>query len=203
MHATRDTSISCFGEDVGGRVMRGVSWLPLMKEDVMPFEWSPKVDLGNILSGIGFLLTFVTVLFAGLALRKTVRVQRADFLLKLTERYFKSEEVRDFYYQLDWDKWSFSLDQFIASKEERLLDSLLYSFDEIGQVLRLGVLDKTQARIFAFQASRVLGNEEVQKYLRILDADYRDEGLSGAHPDARYLVSRLIPERRVSTNRAS
>jgi hypothetical protein len=167
----------------------------------MPFEWSPKVDLGNILSGIGFLLTFATVLFAGLTLRKTVRVQRADFLLKLTERYFKSEEVRDFYYQLDWDQWRFSPDQFIASKEERLLDSLLYSFDEIGQVLRLGVLDETQARIFAFQASRVLDNEEVQKYLRMLDADYKGEGLNEAHPDARYLVSRLIPGRRLSTNR--
>jgi hypothetical protein len=167
------------------------------------FEWSPKVDLGNILSGIGFLLTFVTVFFAGLALRKTARVQRADFLLKLTERYFKSEEVRDFYYQLDWDKWSFSPDQFISSKEERLLDTLLYSFDEIGQVLRLGVLDEAQGRIFAFQASRVLGNEQVQNYLRMLDNDYRNEGLSEAHPDARYLVKRLIPERYSSINRTT
>ena len=158
------------------------------------FEWNPKIDLGNILSGIGFLLTFVTVLFAGLTLRKTVRVQRADFLLKLTERYFKSEEVRDFYYQLDWDKWTFSPDKFTSSKEERLLDTLLYSFDEIGQVLRLGVLDETQARIFAFQASRVLGNKEVQKYLQMLDNDYKAEGLSQSHPDARYLVKRLIPE---------
>ena len=167
------------------------------------FEWSSKVDLGNVLTGIGFLLTFVTVLFAGLTLRKTVRVQRADFLLKLTERYFKSEEVRDFYYQLDWDKWTFSPDQFTSSKEERLLDSLLYSFDEIGQVLRLGVLDKNQARIFAFQASRVLGNEQVKKYLLMLDADYRVEGLKEAHPDARHLVNKLIPKQQLSNNRAT
>jgi hypothetical protein len=166
-------------------------------------EWNPKVDLGNILTGIGFLLTFVTVLFAWFTLRKTVRVQRADFLLKLTERYFKSEEVREFYYRLDWDDWTLSPDQFTSSKEERLLDSLLYSFDEIGQVLRLGVLDENQARIFAFQASRVLGNEQVQEYLRRLDTDYRSEGLSLAHPDARYLVNRLIPERRISADSAT
>jgi hypothetical protein len=162
-------------------------------EHFMPiFEWSPKVDLGNVLTALGFLFTAATVLFAAMTLRKTVRVQRAEYLLKLTERYFKNEEVRKFYYSVDWNKWAFDMGQFTSSDEERWLDSLLYSFDEVGHVLRLGVLDESQARLFAFQASRVFGNEQVQKYLRVLDADYRDEGLNEAHSDARYLVSRVI-----------
>ena len=158
------------------------------------FEWDPKVSLGNIITGIISLLTFGSFLFAGLTLLKTVRVQRADFLLKLTERYFKSEEVRAFYYRVDWDQWVFDAKGFQSSEEERLLDTLLYSFDEIGQVLRLGVLDDNQARIFAFQAARVLRNQQVQKYLETLDSDYRSEGLKEAHSDARYLVRKLIPE---------
>jgi hypothetical protein len=160
-------------------------------------EWSPKIDIGNVLTGIASLMTFVTLLLALLSLRKTVRVQRADFLLKLTERYFKNEEVRDFYYKIDWEVPSLNLDQVALSKEERLLDSLLYSFDEIGAVLRLGVIDEKQARIFAFQASRVLHNEYVKSYLKMLDADYDIEGLKESHPDARYLVNRLIPKRRL------
>jgi hypothetical protein len=165
-----------------------------------PFEWDPKIDLGNVLTGIGFLFTFATLLFAGLTLRKTARVQRAEYLLKLTERYFKNREVRAFYYALDWNTWTFDSNQLPLGKEERLLDALLYSFDEIGQVLRLGVLDKDQARIFAFQASRVLGNKQVKKYLSMLDADYKKEGLGNAHPDARYLVSEVIPEQHLRSD---
>ena len=59
----------------------------------------------------------------------------------------------------------------------------------------MGVLDRQQASLFAFQASRVLRNKEVQNYLALLDSDYQAEGLEGAHADARYLLTTVIAEK--------
>jgi hypothetical protein len=162
-------------------------------------QWDPKVDLGNILTAAGFILTAATVLFAAITLRASVRVRRAEYLLKLTERYFKDAEVRKSYYKVDWGDWRLEGSIGSGGNEERWLDSLLYSFDsfdEIGHVLRLGVLNESDARLFAFQASRVLQNEHVSNYLKMLDDDYRKEGLSEAHSGARYLVSRCIKSNR-------
>src|SRR3954470_23553474 len=141
-------------------------------------QWDPKIDLGNILTAAGFILTAATVLFAAITLRSSVRVRRAEYLLKLTERYFKDADVRKFYYKVDWGNWQLEGTIGSGSDEERWLDSLLYSFDEIGHVLRLGVLNENDARLFAFQASRVLQNEHVSSYLKMLDDDYRKEGLN-------------------------
>jgi len=159
------------------------------------FDWDPTVKLGDILTAAGFFLTFMSVFFAGFALRQNIRVQRGDFLLKLTERYFKDTAIRDLYYKIDWGEWIFDPRKLGDDPEEQLLDRLLYLFDEIGQLFRLGVLDKHQAAIFAFQASRVLGNRGVREYLRLLDSDYQSEGLELAHPDAQYLVKKLTRKR--------
>jgi hypothetical protein len=154
-------------------------------------KWDPTVKLGDVLTGIGFLVTALSVLFAGLTLRRTIKVQRGDFLLKLTERYFQDAEVRALYLKIDWNQWTFDRRKLGNDPEEHLLDRLLYLFDEIGQLLRLGVLDKRQAAVFAFQASRVFRNKDIQEYLRLLDSDYGKEGLGIAHCDARYLVREL------------
>ena len=144
---------------------------------------------------LGDILTAGSVLFAAITLLGNIRVQGADFLLKLTERYFKDESVRDFYYKVDWQKYKFDPATLALSQEERLLDKLLYSFDEIGETFRLGVLDEKQARIFAFQAARVLDNQDVKKYLAMLDAAYEAQGLRESHPGARYLAKKLKKRR--------
>jgi hypothetical protein len=158
-------------------------------------DWDPRVNLGHLLTALGFLFTGVSVLFAGWGLKRSATTQRADFLLKMTERYFEDDDVRALYYQVDWGTWTFDFAGLPRSENERLLDRLLYSFDEIGQLLRMGVLDKQQAGLFAFQASRVLRNAEVRKYLALLDRDYRAEGLGEAHADARYLLTTVIPQK--------
>ncbi len=157
--------------------------------------WDPQFNLGHLLTAFGFLFTGASVLFAGWGLRRNATIQRADFLLKMTERYFKDDGVRTLYYRVDWRDWTLDSAGLPRSENARLLDRLLYMFDEIGQLLRMGVLDKQQASLFAFQASRVLRNKEVQKYLALLDRDYQAEDLEQAHADARYLLATVIPGR--------
>ncbi|HEU0054366.1 MAG TPA: hypothetical protein VFQ39_14360, partial [Longimicrobium sp.] len=75
----------------------------------------------------------------------------------------------------------------------RWLDQLIYTFDLIGQVLRMKAVTANEVQIFAFQASRVLRNSEVRKYLEWLDREYeRENRPTPAHADARYLAAAVL-----------
>ena len=113
-------------------------------------------------------------------------------MLDITERYFSNEEVRKFYYKLDYNQFDWTEKTFVGSDEERWLDHLVYTFDLVGQLVRMGAVTKKEVEILAFQASRVLNNVSVKKYLRWLDGEYKSEGRpTPAHADARYLVETL------------
>jgi hypothetical protein len=137
-------------------------------------------DLAAIANVLTFLLAIPVVLIAYRELRLNTRVQRAQFLLDATERYFGNAEERGIYYDIDYRQFNLCFaagepdtiqrgkeppKPFIGSSEERLLDSILYSFDVIGRIVEMGALDERDARIFAFQAERVLSNREVAKYI--------------------------------------
>lgn len=125
-------------------------------------------------------LTVVIIVLAFRELRLNTRVQRAQFLLDATNRYFSSGPERELYYDIDYRRLRIDFNQgepatvfrergeskpFLGSEEEHQLDNMLYNFDIIGRILEMGALDRRDARIFAFQAKRVLYNSEVQKYL--------------------------------------
>src|SRR5262245_19642233 len=102
-------------------------------DQVSHLQWDSTVKFGDLLTGLGFFLTVLSVLLAGLTLRRTIKVQRGDFLLKLTERYFQDTAVRQLYLKIDWNQWVFDPRKLGNDPEEGLLDRLLYLFDEIGQ----------------------------------------------------------------------
>lgn len=155
-------------------------------------QWKAEVSVGDLATALGFIVATIGLFFAVKQLRQGALEQRANSLLELTERYFADNDVRKFYYRLDYNQFSLDLDKFAGSDEERWLDQLIYTFDVIGQVVRMGALTPSEAQIFAFQASRVLNNPEVKKYLDWLDGEYAREGRpTPAHADARYLVQTL------------
>src|SRR5687767_6853734 len=120
----------------------------VVKGDISVLTWNHEINFSDILTAVGLLLTAGSVFFAGRSLQRNNRVHNADFLLQLTERYFKDKDVRNFYYKVDWGKYKYKPTRFRLSREEYLLDQLLHSFDEIGETFRLGVLDEKQARLF-------------------------------------------------------
>ncbi|MCA1594060.1 MAG: hypothetical protein LC754_15700 [Acidobacteria bacterium] len=167
-------------------------------------QWNPEVKLGDVLTLIGFVLTLTGLYFANVQLRRNTKVQRAQFLMDTTERYFSDVEVRKFYYRIDYKKFRFDPDKFMGSDEERWLDSLLYTFDVIGRMVKMGALTATEVEIFAFQASRVLRNSEVKKYLNLLNRDYEIEGRpTPAHEDALSLVETLFENSKLERSTAA
>jgi hypothetical protein len=171
---------------------------------MVSLQWNPEVKPGDVLTLIGFFLTLVGLFFAIRQLRQNTRVQRAQFLMDTTERYFSDSEVRKFYYKLDYDKFTFKLDTFMGSDDERWLDSLLYTFDVIGRMVKMNALTANEVDILAFQASRVLKNSEVKKYLDWLNGEYKKEGRpTPAHADALFLVETLFANNKLERSSAA
>jgi len=168
-------------------------------------EWDPKIGIGEVLALLGIFVAAISILYAGRQLGQngqelqlTGRVARAQFLSDVTERYFSDKEMVEFFYRLDYPNldpiFEFDPATFPGSKEERLLDKLLYTYDLVGQLVQLEVLTFDEVRLFAFQASRVLQNQEVQKYLAWLEIQYKKYGDPPLtpHEDALSLAEELL-----------
>ena len=173
-------------------------------------EWNNDFGWGEILTVVGFIFTIVALWFTAREfkrnaitlergaiqlnrgakeLERNILVTKAQFIMDITERYFQNDDVRKFYYKLDYGNWKFDAKNFEESDEERWLDHLLYTFDVIGQLVKIGTITIEDIEILAFQADRVLENEEVKKYLDWLDADYLRQGIrKKARHHARFLV---------------
>ncbi|MBZ5500112.1 MAG: hypothetical protein LAP85_27265 [Acidobacteriia bacterium] len=165
--------------------------------------WDSQISVGDVLTGIGLLLTVLGLVFAAVEVRRNTNANRAQLLAELTARYFGDETLRRFSQRLDWGQFVFQAQGFQCSDDERSLDNILYTFDLFGRMIRLRSLSIDEARILAFQAYRVLRNPEVEKYLAWLDSVYPAVGVPlRPHDDARQLVERLEREWQVQLNKA-
>ena len=151
-----------------------------------------QLGAGDWADIITALVTSVGIMLAYWELRRNTRVQRGQFLMGATERYFAESDARRLFYDIDYEVFKINFIDgvpvtvtrggqedveeervlpFIGSEEERSLDNLLYTFDVIGRLVELGSMSIREAEIFAFQAKRVLRNESVQKYVEWVNSE--------------------------------
>jgi len=166
-----------------------------------------EVHVGDLAEILTALITAVGIFLAYFELRRNTRIQRAQFLLETTERYFGESEARRLFYDIDYNSFKLQFvngtpstvqrgeedpKPFLGSDEERWLDSLLYTFDVIGRMVELKSLNVREADIFAFQAKRVLGNHYVKAYVDWVNEERVKENIRiPAHQAAYRLVSRF------------
>jgi hypothetical protein len=67
------------------------------------------------------------------------------------------QALRNFFYELDYNTWKFNEKKFPGSKDEPILDKMLFVFDLLGRFAASGNIALGDLSIIAFDASRVLG----------------------------------------------
>jgi hypothetical protein len=151
------------------------------------------LSIANILTLIGIFLTFASVTFAGSELRRSRHASQSGFLFNISTWYLDDPALRQFFYKLDYNTWKFDEEKFSGSADEPLLDKMLYVFDLLEHLIESKQMSPDDLQMFAFEASRVLHNPEVKKYLSWLDAEYRLVGQPGpAYAAARKLANRIL-----------
>lgn len=89
-------------------------------------------------------------------------------------------------------QWRFDARDFPMSADEPAIDHLLFVYDLIGYYAETGVIEEGELPIIRFEASRVLHNKEMVKYLTWLDDEYAGAGVTGpAYAHARKLAERV------------
>lgn len=149
--------------------------------------------------GIAEVVGFAALLVAAVAavvalwqLRTMRRVNRARFLFDILKWYLDDNELRTMFYALDYHQWHFRPSDFVLSEEEPSIDKLLFVFEIVEHFIEIGVLKADEVPILRFEASRVLHNKEMVKYLDWLDLEYRKSGVrTPAYQKARAFGERV------------
>lgn len=125
------------------------------------------ITIGDILSLIGIL---IAILLAFWQLSITNKQNRSEIILGMMDKHIADAETLQMLYMLEYGNFSFEPDKFPMSAEEKILDKLLYSFDQIAKLHELGILKKEDLSLIEYDYLRVFTNIEVQKYFKFLDS---------------------------------
>ena len=78
--------------------------------------------------------------------------------------------------------------EFDDSKEAVALDALLYHFNLVGRMVRMGVISVAEANFFRYEITTLFGNTQVLEYLKWFEVQYKPKEL---YVDARNLANKL------------
>lgn len=160
-------------------------------------------NIGHVILVFGFLSTSAGLLLNYLMFRRTYKIQRLDYLYRVTHDLFTNEEFRKFFYKIDYGHFQFNeeqIDSFKESEDERHMDALLFKYDLIASLVRSRILKSSDLNHVAFEISQVFQNASVQRYLSWLEDEYQKHGKirQGVNDrpfgNARWLVEEIMEE---------
>ena len=157
-------------------------------------EFKPEFSIDGIIQIVGFTFAIIGLSMTYIQMKRTAKTNRIKFISDLTNDLLNDNDIRDFFYKLDYEKFKFKVGDFKSSKEERWLDSILFKYDVIGKMVLNKALTIPEIEFVLFEIIQVYKNKEVQKYLKWLDKEYVKHGMLGlnkrkrAHDDFRSLA---------------
>src|SRR5215210_7254383 len=98
--------------------------------------------LRDFVAVLALVVAMTSAVVAVLTLRRNSRVQKAQFIANLSRDFFQDSDLRKFFYKIDYEKFRFdptTVAEFKGSEDERHLDALLYQYNMVGRLVRLGV----------------------------------------------------------------
>ena len=131
---------------------------------MLGIEW--KVTTGDIVSTVSIVST---LLMAWWQLRKSNKQNRAEFVVELMSEHVNDRKTLDMLYKLEYGKFVFNEIEFPQSDDEKNLDKILYTFDQIALLHDLGVITRQDLSLIEYDFLRVYTDDEVQRYFSYLD----------------------------------
>jgi hypothetical protein len=156
--------------------------------------------LRDFVAVLALVVAMTSAVVAVLTLLRNSRVQKAQFIANLTKDFFQDSDLRKFFYKVDYEKFRFDptkVAEFKGSEDERHLDALLYQYNMVGRLVRLGVISQEDVEFLLFEMVQVFKNTEIQKYITWLETEFEKFGGYGFSQrrrpadDARWLLEQV------------
>lgn len=121
-------------------------------------------------------VAIIALVFAIVQVVQSQRHKRAEFIINLYDEFIKDEDMMEMFYKIEYDEFVYDAN-FHQSPEEKKLDKLLGHFDNICSLYKMGILSDDDMRFVKYNISRVVTNDNVQKYFCFLDSWYMSLGV--------------------------
>lgn len=131
-----------------------------------PLSFDCTITFGTVVSTLSLL---AAILLTWWQIRKANKQNRAQLVINILSGHVSDPETLAMLYKLEYNDFEFNEKTFPQSSEERALDKLLYSFEQISALYEMRTIRRKDLALIEYDFLRVYCNEEVQKYFAFLD----------------------------------
>ena len=123
-----------------------------------------EYNLGDIISIISIILALIGAIFGFCQWKKSVKIKRAEYIEKLTEKIRTDDDIKEIIYILDYGHPWYT-DTFHNSGElERKMDKTLSYFSYICYLYNSRLISNKEFAIFKYEVERILLNSQIKNY---------------------------------------
>lgn len=123
-----------------------------------------EYDLGDIISIVSIVLAIIGAAFGFYQWKKSIRIKRAEYIEKLTEKIRTDNDIKEMVYTLDYGHLWYTSAFHNSGELERKMDKTLSYFSYICYLYKSRLISKKEFAIFKYEIERILTNDQVNKY---------------------------------------
>jgi len=149
-------------------------------------QLSTQVTVGDLLTSLGLVGGFVSLLVVAFQVSANSRQARGRFLADVINRYFDDPAISGLHYQIDNKSYKFKPESWRETTEG--ISRTLYYLDTVGFLVDKKVISLEDVAILKHRIIRFFGDTEVQKAFNVM---HGPGGVKGAHKPAVKLKEQL------------
>lgn len=123
-----------------------------------------EYNLGDIISIVSIVLAIIGAAFGFYQWKKSIRIKRAEYIEKLTEKIRTDNDIKEMVYTLDYGLLWYTSAFHNSGELERKMDKTLSYFSYICYLYSSRLISKKEYAIFKYEIERILTNDQVNKY---------------------------------------
>jgi hypothetical protein len=130
-----------------------------------------------MINSLLLLVAIVGIFLTRRQLQQDHKVQKATFFKDFYLTMWSDQEIRDFYYEIEYDKFRYSPELLGGSQQEKQLDRFLGFLDLLCDLYSQGSISEREIRFFNYELKKVHDSDHVQAYLQALSRFYSESGV--------------------------
>lgn len=123
-----------------------------------------EYDLGDIISIVSIVLAIIGAVFGFYQWKKSVKITRAEYIERLTEKIRTDDDIREMVYTLDYGHVWYTVAFHNSGELERKMDKTLSYFSYICYLYHSRLISKKEFAFFKYEIERILLNSQVVDY---------------------------------------
>jgi hypothetical protein len=146
--------------------------------------WGDIISMGMlVISFFGFTAALIGILFTYMQVKQNNKVNRAMFLKEFYTTMFTDEDIRKVWYMVEYNRFIYegtdeTRDEcFHESELEKATDRLLTFVDLLCSLHARNVISDDEMGFFKYEIRQMYTNEDLDRYLRHVQASYKKIGL--------------------------